>query len=841
MKTAERLAPIAARSAGRFARPVAHGKFLFAGDEKLYVRGTTYGTFAIDDDGNELHEPTVVERDFSMMAANGFNAVRTYTVPPRWMLDAAARHGLRLMIGLPWEQHIAFLDEPGRAAQIEARVREQVRRCAGHPALLCYSVGNEIPGGVVRWLGRRRVERFIERLYRAVKAEDPGALVTYVNFPTTEYLQLPFLDVVSFNVYLENQRDLRAYLARLQNIAGDRPFLMAEVGLDSRRNGEQRQANVLDSQLREIFEAGSAGAFVYAWTDEWHRGGYPILDWDFGITRRDRTGKPALTAARKAFASVPFRDDAHWPSISVIVCAYNARSTIRQCLDALARVDYPDFEVIVVDDGSTDGTGAIAGEYAVRLISTPNRGLSNARNTGLETACGEIVAYLDSDAYPDPDWLKYLGAAFDDSEFAGIGGPNLAPPGLGKTADCFDNAPGGPVHVLLSDREAEHIPGCNMAFRRKRLSAIGGFDPALRVAGDDVDVCWRLQARGWKLGFSPGALVWHHRRTTLRSYWKQQRGYGRAEALLERKWPEKYNAVGHPSWSGRIYSKGVTLPFGLGRHHIYQGTWGSAPYQSLEPQAPNLLSSLALMPEWYLIVAALAAVCALGVLWSPLALALPLLALAIAMPLAQSVQAAQRATFESPLGSPLEALRSRAFVAFLHLAQPLARLYGRIEYGLTCWRAPLTWNVWEMQPRAYQLWSERWLSPSTWLESIERQVRSAGGVTARSGDYDSWDIQVRGGALGSARLRSLVEEHGGGKQLARLRLRPRWAPASLAASALFCALAVTAGFFHAWAACAVLGFVGIGIAARAGVESASAMRRFDRALGELREILDRQR
>ena len=101
-----------------------------------------------------------------------------------------------------------------------------------------------------------------------------------MNYPTTEYLQLPFLDLVCFNVYLETQERLEAYLARLQNIAGDRPLLMGEVGLDSRRNGEYIQADVLDWQIRTIFAAGCAGTFVFAWTDEWHRGGHDIQDWD---------------------------------------------------------------------------------------------------------------------------------------------------------------------------------------------------------------------------------------------------------------------------------------------------------------------------------------------------------------------------------------------------------------------------------------------------------------------------------------------------------------------------------------------------------------------------------
>src|ERR671927_314719 len=112
-----------------------------------------------------------------------------------------------------------------RASVIEERVRAYVRACAGHPAVLCYAIGNEIPAAIVRWYGRRRVERYLERLYRAVKAEDPDGLVSYVNYPSTEYLQLPFVDFVSFNIYLEERNRLEAYLARLHNIAGDLPLL----------------------------------------------------------------------------------------------------------------------------------------------------------------------------------------------------------------------------------------------------------------------------------------------------------------------------------------------------------------------------------------------------------------------------------------------------------------------------------------------------------------------------------------------------------------------------------------------------------------------------------------
>ena len=358
-------APSAHTLQAAFERPQVRGKFLFVGDEKFWVRGVTYGTFRPDESGANYPSPEVVERDFTAIKSAGLNALRVYTVPPRWLLDLAAAQGLRVMIGLPWEQHIAFLDDKARVEDIIDRIREYVRQCAGHPAVLCYAVGNEIPASVVRWYGKRQVENFLARLCRVVKQEDPGALVTYVNYPTTEYLELPFIDFLAFNVYLESREQLAAYLARLQNLAGERPLLLTEIGLDSRRNGEEAQADTLKWQIETSFEGGCAGAFVFAWTDEWHRGGYDIEDWDFGLTTRDRQAKPALAAVAKAFKEVPFPRDQHWPRISVVVCSYNGAETIEETLIALTKLNYPDYEVIVVDDGSTDATAEIARKYDV--------------------------------------------------------------------------------------------------------------------------------------------------------------------------------------------------------------------------------------------------------------------------------------------------------------------------------------------------------------------------------------------------------------------------------------------------------------------------------------------
>jgi GT2 family glycosyltransferase len=788
-------------------RPTIRGKFLSVGDQGLYVRGVTYGAFRPDRQGNEYWDRDAIERDFAQMAQAGINAVRIpHTMPPRSLLDAAHRHGLWVMVGLSAEQYLGFVIDRRSDVDPERVFRDRVSRCAGHPALLSYSLGNEIPAHVARWYGRSRVERYLERLYRTVKDEDPEGLVTYVNYPSTEYLELPFLDLVCYNVYLERQADLEAYLARLQNIAADRPLILSEIGLDALRNGPLAQARSLDWQIRAAFAGGCAGAFVFAWTDEWHRAGAEVDDWAFGITDRERRPKPALADVRTAYTEVPFADRT-WPRISVVVCSYNGSRTIRDCLDGLSRVDYPNFEVIVVDDGSTDGTADIARGYDVRLIRTENRGLSSARNTGLEAATGEIVAYLDDDAWPDPHWLKYVAATFEATDHAGVGGPNLPPPGDGPIADCVANAPGGPVHVLLTDREAEHIPGCNMAFRRASLEAIGGFDPQFRTAGDDVDVCWRLRERGWTIGFHPAAVVWHHRRNSLRAYWKQQVGYGKAEALLTRKWPEKYNGAGHLTWAGRIYSRGLTQPL-LRTGRIYHGTWGAAPFQRLYQPAPSTLCSLPLMPEWFLSVPVLAILSVLAAFWRPLLPSRPILAAIALVSLTQAWASTARACFTSapPRRSTLRRLGLRVLTALLHILHPLARLYGRRQGGsapgLRGVRASFPW------PRAIARWTERGEPAEQRLQRLAQTLRAAGACVHHGGDWDRWDLEAAGGGLGAVRLILAVEDHGAGRQLVRWRWWPSASPVVLAVAVVLAQLSLVAGLDGARSVAAILGAAG---------------------------------
>ena len=769
------------------------GKFFFDGDQKFYLKGVTYGTFAPQPDGSLFPSRDIVAKDFSLMQQYGFNCVRVYTVPPLYLLDLALEYNLKVMAGLPWEQHVTFLEDEKQANSIIQNIKKDVITCSHHKAIFCYVIGNEIPASIVRWHGKKKIEDFLRRAYDAVKQIEPDTLVTYVNYPTTEYLDLSYFDFDCFNVYLETPQKLSSYIARLHNLSTDKPLVLAEIGLDSRRNGEVAQADTLSWQIETIFAGGCAGMFVFSWTDEWWRGGSSIDDWDFGLVDRNRKPKPALYAAEKALDAIPVKVTKDFPFISVVVCSYNGSRTIRDTLEGLQKLQYPFFEVIVINDGSTDNFADIVSEYAVKLYSTENQGLSAARNMGMRKAIGEIIAYIDDDAYPDEHWLHYLAYAYRNSNHACIGGPNIAPFVDGPIATCVANAPGGPVHVLVSDEIAEHVPGCNLSVRKEVLMKIGGFDPVFRTAGDDVDVCWRIQQAGHTIGFHPGAVVWHHRRNSLLAYWKQQKGYGKAEALLEAKWPEKYNGFGHLTWEGRIYGNGITLPLNFKKDKIFHGTWGSSLFQSVY-QSGGFFKSIPLMPEWYLLSALFAVIGLVGFLWWPMLLGWIFFAAAITLVIMQAAISAKKNSSLPP--SQKKNFKYKALIIALHVMQPVARLYGRFRHGLTPWRKRGTGVesifLFVFGKHIFFYWSEVWRPAEEWLMRIERNLMQKKARVARGKEFDNWDLQVRSGLFSVGQGLLAIEEHGGGKQLLRFRVRTYYSFAGYLLSGSICALAVIA-------------------------------------------------
>ncbi|HXA42102.1 MAG TPA: glycosyltransferase [Candidatus Solibacter sp.] len=650
------------------------GKFFSLDGRRFNIRGVTYGTFRPRSDGARLPELDQVRLDFAAIRDAGFNTVRTYTSPPDDVLDIAAEHDLRVLAGLfyeDWRYLVGHSRRQQRHLAVEARrcVETEMARLAGRSEVLAVCVGNEIPADTIRWVGQRRVAAEIEELVDLAHRIDPEMLVTYGNYPTSEYLTLDRLDFLMFNLFLEREEDFRRYVNRLQNLAGDRPLVLGELGHHAEPGsaGETAQAEAIDWQLSTAVERGVAGHCVFAWTDEWHVGDAPVDGWRFGLTRQDRTPRPALQTAARWNAKTVSDVDFDWPSISVVICAHNSAATLDECLDQVSRLDYPGLEVIVVDDGSTDATAAIAGGYErVRLVKIAHGGLSVARNEGVAAARGDLVAFLDSDAFPPPEWPYFLALGLDRADVFGVGGPNLPPPGDSLVAHAVSRAPGGPVHVLLTDDRAEHLPGCNMAFWRDTLLEVGGFDPAYTAAGDDVDLCWRVIDRGGDIAFHPGAMVWHHRRAERRGYLRQQHGYGRAEALVAARHPNRFTALGSARWHGPMYDGFAPL---LSRQPIYHGPFGTAAYQSVYRGRSHALD-FAHQAGVPLGLAALPFSLS-PIIWARATGVLALLLL-VALFIVDAVAA------RPPRGARKWSLRFRADVALLSLLQPLVRTVGRL-------------------------------------------------------------------------------------------------------------------------------------------------------------------
>ncbi len=775
------------RSVGARGRVRVDGKFLALDGERFTVRGVTYGTFAPRADGALYPDTEQIRADLEAMRSAGFNTLRTYTAPPPDLLSIAAEQDLHVIAGIFYPDWRYLVGDGRRrrariASEAAAQVRADMKRLAGHAEVLAVCIGNEVPADAIRWVGKGAVASVLEGLADLAHGIDPGMLVTYGGYPTGEYLTLERTDVVMFNVFLERSEDFRRYLNRLHNLAGDRPLLLGELGLHAGASAadEEAQAVLIEEQVKVALERGAAGTCLFSWTDDWHVGGNRVEGWRFGLTRADRTPRSALARAAKAQAMTVRDLDWAWPSMSVVICAWNSAATIDECLQHVCALDYPNLEVIVVDDGSTDATAEIARRHRrVRVLSVPHAGLSVARNAGLAAARGDVVAYLDADAYPSPEWPYYLALGMDRANVAAVGGPNLPPPSDPLKAQAVARAPGGPSHVLLTDDRAEHIPGCNMAFWRQMVIEIGGFDPIYTAAGDDVDLCWRLLDRGYAIAFHPAATVWHHRRGGRRAYLRQQQGYGRAETLVAARHPDRFTSLGGARWRGALYNGFPPL---LARQPVYRGRFGTAAFQSIyrgQDHSFDLAHQAGIPLAVALVPFLLSNVP--GIRGAGL----------VALGLIAGLFAVDAARIRPPRTMPRLSLGFRLEVATLFVLQPVARLLGRLAYFDDASRgvqaAPWSSAGWATRKRNMVMVATQTPRVDLAAELVRHFRRRSFAVITSTG-WEEHDCRVLASTLVAGDVTSTAHVPG----VVQFRARSRLRAAPLAGFLVLAALAATA-------------------------------------------------
>jgi glycosyltransferase involved in cell wall biosynthesis len=640
-------------------------------------------------------------------------------------------------------------------------VHEALDRCGDRRCLLALSVGNEVPGDIVRVHGPGAVEDVLSELVEEIHGSAPGVPATYCNYPTTEYLSIDAQDIACYNVFLEEESAFRSYLKRLHVATGDIPLLITELGLPSEVHGRDAQASALGWQLQAVDECGAAGAMVYAWTDEWGVAGEPVEGWGFGITDEARLPKPALEVVSDWAGRDLKGLRRSWPPVSVVVCAYNAEETLGQCLDSLTRCDYPELEVIVCDDGSTDETAAIARAFeGFRVLDLPHGGLSAARNAGIEASTADVVAFLDADAVAHPEWPFHLALALEDESVGAVGGPNLPMEDARFVERAIAASPGNPIHVLVTDDSAEHVPGCNMAFKKDALGAVHWFDPVYTAAGDDVDVCWKLLEKGYEIAFAAAAQIRHHRRNSVGGYLRQQRGYGKAERILWTRHPHRFNRLGQASWSGFIYG-GPRLLARYLRPVVYHGLMGQAPFQGVVRRRSEIFMGWcqAFVPAATAIalVAGLLSVWLTPLRWLAAGALAALASFTVAVTLSVRVDASES-----------HPIMHRLLVGGLHILQPLVRAWGRIRNRAGGARPPEppSWNGDRIR----------------WLMELRRQLVARRCAIRWASPHEAWDFEATMGPFVSYRVTTAIMWGWVPQHALRLSLRPSLLGAFLVAA-----------------------------------------------------------
>lgn len=227
-----------------------------------------------------------------------------------------------------------------------------------------------------------------------------------------------------------------------------------------------------------------------------------------------------------------------WPGVSLLIPAYNEAAVIATSVAAARSADYPNLEILVLDDGSTDGTEAAAfeatgGDPRCRVVRDPvNRGKADRLNAGLQEARHPYVTVVDADAHVHPQALKFLAARLTRTPIvaAVAGSPHVT--NRGRVIQAMQVLETASIVGLIRRTQSLTgrvgvVAGVLGMFRRDRVLAVGGYDP--RMATEDIDLTWKLLLAGWHTDYEPRALVGMQVPSTQKALWAQRKRWARGQ------------------------------------------------------------------------------------------------------------------------------------------------------------------------------------------------------------------------------------------------------------------------------------------------------------------------
>lgn len=263
------------------------------------------------------------------------------------------------------------------------------------------------------------------------------------------------------------------------------------------------------------------------------------------------------------------------PFVSVIIPLHNAADTIGRTVSSVLEQDYPleQYEIIIVDDGSTDGSEDSVRRFPVKLIRQSNAGAASARNTGIHNAKGELIIFLDSDCTVNRDWVNlHVREHIKNPEAECIGGafaiPDVTTCNFFELCDYYSSWYEQNPKCSPSSNY-EYLPSTNISFRKLMLEKINGFDATLKT-GEDVEICQRIRKEGKQILFRPHIQIYHYGRRNFVDFLKHHYRWGR-HASVVRKYGSglRYNFLFRPNllWSICLF---FPIAFGYSMYITYR-------------------------------------------------------------------------------------------------------------------------------------------------------------------------------------------------------------------------------------------------------------------------------